>query len=331
MRVIQFGIGPIGLKVTAYLSEKPNIEIVGAIDSDVSKRGADLGELAALSAPLGVKVSAETSRILNETKADVVILTTSSTLKSIQPQIMEIVSTGKNVVSSCEELVYPWNTQPAVAEAIDSAARKHNVSVLSTGINPGFLMDFLPLVMTGICQQVRKVTVKRIQNAIFRRIPFQKKIGAGLTVEEFTERVEAGILRHVGLVESIHLLASGLGWMLDKAEDTISPVLASHRVTTSELTIEPGMAAGVRQIGRGFMNGEEVIKLLFQATMEEQEPRDRIIIEGKPNLNLTIKEGVNGDVATTAIIVNAIPVVCNAAPGLRTMVDVGLIPFQASC
>ncbi|MCK8602519.1 NAD(P)H-dependent amine dehydrogenase family protein [Desulfoferrobacter suflitae] len=329
IRVIQYGIGPIGQRITAQLNEKTNVQIVGAIDSDPQKTGVDLGELAGLNTSLGVKVTDDSAGLLSDIEADVVVLTTTSTMKNIEPQIMEIVASGKNLISSCEELVYPWKTQPEIAKKIDLAAVDHRVSVLSTGVNPGFLMDFFPLAMTGICQEVRRIHVERIQDARQRRIPFQKKIGAGLPLEHFNQRLEEGVLRHVGLVESLHLLAAGMGWSLERAEDIISPVIASKPLEIGDLSIEPGMAAGVRQIGRGFVKGEEVITLHFEASIGEPAPRDRIVIKGRPDLDVTVKDGVNGDIATTAIIVNAIPTVINAAPGLRTMIDAGLISFWA--
>ncbi len=325
VKVIQYGIGPIGLKMLQYAAERPSLEIVGAVDIDPAKVGKDVGELAELSGPLGVTVSGNASELLGKVDADVVILTTSSSLEQIKPQVLEILSFGKNIVSSCEELMFPWLTQPEVADEIDRAAKNNEVSVLATGVNPGFLMDFLPLVMTGVCKEVRKVTVERLQNAQFRRLPFQKKIGAGLSLEKFSARSEQGVLRHVGLIESIHLIASGLGWELEKAEDILSPVIARERIETPDLVIEPGQASGVNQIGKGFVNGEEVITLYFEAAVGAAESRERILIEGTPNIDLTIKNGVNGDVATCAILANAIPVVVDAAPGLRTMADVRAI------
>lgn len=325
IRVIQYGIGPIGIKMMQYLGERTSLELVGAVDIDPAKIGKDVGELAGLPGPLGVTVSGKASDLLGRLEADAVVLTTSSSLDQIKPQVLEILSYGKNVVSSCEELMYPWLTQPDTAEEIDRAAKASGVSVLATGVNPGFLMDFLPLVMTGVCKDVRKVTVERIQNAQFRRLPFQKKIGAGLTLEEFNARAEKGVLRHVGLTESIHLIATGLGWELDKAEDVLSPVIAEKRIKTEDLVIEPGQAAGVNQVGKGFVNDEEVITLYFEAAVGAAESRERILIEGTPSIDLTIKDGVNGDVATCAILANAIPVVVDAAPGLRTMADVRAI------
>jgi 2,4-diaminopentanoate dehydrogenase len=327
IKVMQYGVGPIGLMTTECLVEKPGLSIVGAIDANPEKIGKDLGVLAGLSKPLGVEVSGDAFSLLRELDADVVILTTTSSLETIRPQIMEIISAGKKVVSSCEELTYPWLTKPEIARDIDEAAKRNGASVLSTGVNPGFLMDFLPLVMSGVCKRVEKIVAERIQDAQFRRLPFQQKIGAGLNLEQFQQKVEAGVLRHVGLVESMHLIASGIGWKLERTEDEIFPVIASEAVVTPDLTVKAGKVTGVRQVSCAYAEGREVIKLIFQATVGEPNPHDRILIEGIPDIELTIKDGVNGDIATCAILVNAIPAVMRAQPGLRTMVDIGLIPF----
>ena len=327
IRVVQYGLGAIGCKVVQYLNERAHFQIVGAIDADPKKVGTDLGNLAELSAPLGLNVTANSRDLLEQVNADVVLLTTTSDLKKIRPQIMEILSCGKNVLSTCEELMYPWVTNPELAEEIDRVAKEHRVSVLSTGVNPGFLMDFLPLVMTAICRDVKRVTVERIQDAQFRRLPFQEKIGAGLSVQEFENRVRQGSLRHVGLTESMHLVASRLGWILDRTEDVVDPVLAEKPVVTKNRTIEPGKALGVNQIGRAYVNSKEVITLVFRASIGEPEPRDRIVIEGNPDIDMAISKGVNGDAATCAIIVNAVPVVIQAQPGLRTMADISPISF----
>lgn len=327
IRVVQYGLGPIGCRSVQYMTDRSHLALVGAIDSDPQKVGVDVGELAELSEPLGIRVTDDSTSVLREAEAEVVVLTTTSSLEQIRSQVLQIIYSGKNVVSTCEELMYPWLTSPKLAEEIDLAARDQGVSVLSTGVNPGFLMDFLPLVMTAICRDVKKVTVERIQDAQFRRLPFQKKIGAGLTVQEFEDRVGAGNLRHVGLTESMHLIAAGLGWNLESTEDIIEPVLASREVVTADLAVESGRALGVNQIGRGYVGGKELITLIFRATVGEPDPRDRILIQGTPSIDLAIQEGVNGDTATCAIVVNAIPVVIQAPAGLRTMADINPISF----
>ena len=321
IKVVQMGLGPIGNKATLYLAERENLQIVGAVDADPAKVGKDVGVLAGL-APLGVAVKPDIAQALEGQSADVVLLTTSSALTRIADQLKQVLPFGVHVVSSCEELSYPWQTNPAVAGEIDELAKKHGVSVLATGVNPGFLMDFLPIAMTGVCKSVRQVTVERIQDATFRRIPFQKKIGAGLTQAEFQAKVEQGVLRHVGLTESVQMIASRLGWRLDSTSDEITPVVAETDVPLGDGVIEAGKVLGVRQIGRGIVNGREAITLFFRAAIGEPESRDRIIIDGEPSIDSCIKGGVNGDVATCAILVNAIPAVMKARPGLRTMADI---------
>lgn len=326
LRVVQYGLGPIGIQMVKYLSARPAIEIVGAVDINPDKVGKDLGELAGSGTPSGIKVNGDGAGLLKSTKPDAVVLTTTSILERIAPDVIQIVSLGVNVISSCEELMYPWVTRPDIARRIDDAASGHGVSVLSTGVNPGFLMDFLPLVLTGVCREVKKIRVERIQDAQFRRLPFQKKIGAGLSLDEFQAKADQGVLRHVGLTESLHMIGAKLGWKLDKTEDILSPVITEKQLRTEFLTVEPGQAAGVSQIGRAYCKGEEVISLIFRAAVGETDPHERIAITGTPDIEMTIPNGINGDVATCAIIANAIPVVINARPGLRTMADIEVIP-----
>ena len=321
IKVIQYGLGPIGSRTTKYLLERPNIEIIGAIDIAPDKVGKDVAELAGKAA-IGVKVSDDADGVMKNSGADIVALTTTSDVVRAKGQILGIVRCGLNVVSTCEELAYPWDTQPELSTEIDQAATDAAVSVLGTGVNPGFLMDLLPLSLTAICRKVESVTIERIQNAAFRRLPFQKKIGAGLTPEEFQQKIDEGTLRHVGLTESMHMIAAKLGWKLDKTEDIIQPILAEEPVESSAMTIDPGKALGVFQLGRGWMNGQLMITLDFRAGIGQPEPRDRVIIKGDPSIDSIIPGGVNGDVATCAIVVNAIPTVVAARPGLRTMADI---------
>lgn len=321
IKVIQYGLGPIGNKITKYLIEKEKFEIVGAIDIDPNKVGKDVGELAGLDS-IGTLVTDNAEKLFQEVNADVVVLTTASSLKIVTPQIIQILNYGLPIVSTCEELSYPWLTEPELSKEIDIKAKEKNAAVLGTGVNPGFLMDFLPVALTGVCKSVKSVQVERYQNAFYRRIPFQQKIGAGLTIEQFRQKEKAGTLRHVGLTESMHMIAARLGWHLDKTEDIINPVIAEEKVTEGELIIEKGNALGVEQIGRGFQNGKEIITLIFKAWVGEENPRERIVIEGEPSIDSTINGGVNGDIATCAITVNAIPNIINAKPGLRTMADI---------
>ncbi len=323
VRVVQFGCGPIGCSIARLATKKPDIELVGAID--LVNVGRDIGEVAGIGRNLGVAISSDTDTVLDKLKPDVVLHATGSSFEVVYPQLEKIVKAGANIVSTCEELSYPYRKQSKLANAIDKLAREYKVTVLATGVNPGFLMDTWPLFMTGICQEVSHVKVIRVQDASPRRIPFQKKIGAGKTPAEFDELVKAGTLRHVGLSESIAMIASGLGWELDEIKETIEPVIARSEVGSDYITVKLGQAAGVKQIGLGLKDGRELIILDFQAYIGAPESYDAVYITGIPNIEVIIKGGTNGDLATAATVVNSIPRVISALPGLVTMKDLPVV------
>lgn len=324
-RAVLFGCGPIGCGVARYARQRRDISLVGAIDADPRLVGRDLGEVAEAGEPFDIAISADANATLSEARPDVVFLTTVSSLKLIQPQVQACLAAGANVVSTCEELAFPNRRDPRLAAEIDQAARARNVTVLATGVNPGFLMDAWPLFMTAVCQRVDRVRAVRVQNAASRRGPFQRKIGAGRSLDEFHRLVAAGTLKHVGLPESIDMIASGLGWELDEVKESIEPVVATERVETDFVVVEPGQAAGVRQIGRGFRAGEERITLEFEASVGAPESYDAVYITGLPDLEVVIRGGTHGDLATAAIVVNSVPRVLKAPPGLLTMKDMPIV------
>lgn len=319
IRVVQYGVGPIGSGLVKYALGKKGIKIVGAIDIDKSKVGRDLGDLV-VGKRLGLPITDDID-LLARTKPDVVLHSTGSYLRDVKPQLLKIIDAGADLISTCEELAYPFLKHPDVAKQIDSKARKKGVTVLGTGVNPGFVMDTLVITTTGVCQDVKKIRSSRIQDASTRRLPFQKKIGAGLTPTEFRERVAQGTIRHVGFEESIAMIASALGWELDRIEERIEPKIAEKAVASDYITVAPGQAAGLDQTAWGISNGEQVITLNLQAYLGCPEPRESITIEGQPPIELTIKGGIHGDVATSSVVVNCIPRVMNAQPGLVTMKD----------
>lgn len=326
INMIQVGIGPLGQKIVRYAIERECFNIVGAVDTDPQKIGRDLGELCGID-PLGVIVYGNLNDAIKDKNVEVALLTTVSSVISLESQVAELAEAGLNIVSTCEELFFSKKTQPEVSKRIDEICRKHSVACLGTGINPGYLMDFLPSVLTGLCQNVKKVEVWRIQDASVRRIPFQQKIGAGLTLEEFEAKKKTGTLRHVGLPESVDFIADKLGWKLDSSTESLEPVIAETEISSGYKPISKGMACGVHQVGRGFMRESEVITLNFKAAVGEPESYDQIHIDGEPAIKSRIAGGVNGDIATCAITLNAVRCVLQASHGLKTMGEVPSIAF----
>jgi 2,4-diaminopentanoate dehydrogenase len=323
VKVIQYGCGAIGCSIVRLVTKKQNIDIVGAVD--IINIGRDLGDIAGLDRMLGVTISNDAESILREYKPDVILHATSSFLSETYPQLEQCIRAGANIISTCEELSYPYRKQLGLASALDKLAKDYQVTVLGTGVNPGFLMDSWPLFMTGVCQDVNHITVVRIQDASVRRISFQKKIGAGKSVEEFKKLVDTGTLRHIGLSESIAMFAEGLGWELDDITETVEPIIADTEVCCDFVTLKPGQVIGVKQVGRGFIDSKELVTLDFQAYLGAKESYDAVYIDGRPNMEVLIKGGINGDIATAAIVVNSVKRVIEAPPGLITMKDLPIV------
>lgn len=325
-RVVCYGLGPIGLGIARLALARPGVEIVGAVDIDPAKADLDLGALLG-GPPIGVVVGDDARAVLASARPDAVLHATSSSLARVAPQLRDIAASGANVVSTCEELAYPWTAQPQLAADLDATARRAGVTMLGVGVNPGYAMDALPLMLTAPCAEVRAVRVLRVVDAARRREPLQRKIGAGLTPEEFAARVRAGAVRHVGLAESLHMLATSLGWRLDRSEDTIAAVLAEQPISTEYLSVAAGQVAGVRQIARGFLKGREVLTLELRMYLGAPDQQDAVAIDGDPPIQTTIPGGIHGDIATAAIMVNAVPSAIRAAPGLASMAEVPLAHF----
>jgi len=321
IRAIQYGIGPIGASIAKLLREKDSIELVGAIDTDPAKIGRDLGEVVGASdAPWGVKVSGDAKGVL-EQSADVVMHTTSSSLPKVTDQLLACLDVGSCVVSTCEELSYPYRTHPDLAAKLDAAAKESGVALVGTGINPGFVMDKLVVTLAAVSQRIDHASAIRIVDASKRRLPLQKKIGAGLSVDEFRAKVTEGTIKHVGLPESVAMVADSLGLRVDEITETIEPKVATEHVQTEFLTVEPGQAAGVHQIARGFSEGREVIYMELQMYVGAKDPADKVELQGHPNISLIIPGGSHGDIATASVAVNSIPVILEAPSGLRTSRD----------
>src|SRR6266850_2600390 len=314
IRAIQYGVGPIGASIAKLMREKQAIEIIGAIDTDPAKIGRDLGEMVgATDAPWGVAISADAKEVL-EQNADVVMHSTSSSLAKVMDQLLACLEAESCIVSTCEELSYPFRTHPELAAKLDAAAKEWGVALVGTGVNPGFVMDKLVVTLAAVAQ--------RIEDASKRRLPLQKKIGAGMTVEEFRAQVKAGVIKHVGLPESVAMVADSLNLPVEQISETIEPKIATERVQTEFLTVEAGQTAGVHQIARGLSkDGKELVYLELQMYVGAKDPADTISLTGHPNISLVIPGGSHGDIATAAVVVNSIPVILDAPAGLRTARD----------
>ena len=318
-RVALIGLGAIGREVLKALDGIASVRVVSAVDPRFV--GRDAGEVCGLPA-MGMAVLARTEEALVSDAADVALVLTGSGTAEMLPIVEVAAAAGIDVISSCEDLAFAaWGT-PNLALGIEAMARSGGITVLGTGVNPGFVMDRLPLQLAGACVRVKAIHVERVVDAAKRRAPLRAKVGADLTPEEFAAGVAARRLGHRGLPESCALLGIGLRLPFDEVRSTIEPVLTS--AASPRAGIAPGRVAGLRQSAIGLRGGREIARLDLEMSVAAPDPHDRIRIDGDPPLDVLIAGGTHGDRGTVGTIINAIPAVIAAAPGLKTILDLPL-------
>lgn len=330
--VIQVGFGPMGQLVTKLLLKRKNINLLAVVDIAEELQGKDVKGFLRNEFKTNLKVIADLKDILKSNKVDVVIIATSSFFEKISPMILEVVNAGTNVISLCEQLSYPLVFHPKLSEKVDLEAKKNDVTVVGTGINPGYLMDLLPIVLTAPCETVEKIHVTRMMNSSHRRKPFQRKIGTGLTTEEFKQKIEEKeITGHVGLEESMQMINAALGLDCDEIiELSPEPKITDKEIQGPDGKVPGGFVCGLHSRGIAKKKGKEMIILDFIAYAGDHEEYDSVEIEGIPGIHQTIKGGVHGDVGTASMVVNLIPKVVKANPGLLTMKDLPVPCFTGN-
>jgi 4-hydroxy-tetrahydrodipicolinate reductase len=313
-----------GKLVADLILQRENLSLKGVVDIDPKLQGQNLGKLLNNKMGNDIRIESDLNNLLVNNNIDVTIISTSSSLESVAPLIKEAVNSSSNVISICEELSYPFQYYPKISEELNSLALSNNKTIVGTGINPGYLMDLLPIVITAPIQVVKSIKVTRMMNSAKRRVPFQLKIGTGMSKEEFHQKISnKEITGHVGLTQSIQMICDALGFEYDEIKE-FSPeaVLTENEFTTSYgVKILRGNVRGLRSKAVAIKANEEIIQLDFIAYSGEHEEYDSIEIEGTPNIHQKIIGGVHGDLGTSAMVVNLVPIVTKAKSGLLTMKD----------
>jgi len=329
IKVLQFGLGPIGLESLKLAAAQSWLEIIGGVDIDPAKIGRSLAELTGVAALAGAKVFPNlTAAFAAAGKPDVILHTAGSSAAASFEQMRPALQDGVSVASTCEELIFPALKTPELTREFDALCKQSGARLAATGVNPGFVMDVLPICLTGVCREVKSIYVERVVNAATRRQPLQAKIGSGQNPDDFRAKFAAGRAGHAGFQQSVALLAHAMGWVIDEIRESCEPVVAASRVTTKFFDVAPGQSLGIHQQCLGLSRGETKIKLDLQMYLDAPLPHDAIVVKGRPDLNLVLNGGVAGDDATVAALINLVPRLLAAAPGVRLMTE---LPVPAWC
>ncbi|MFW9999359.1 MAG: hypothetical protein ACFE9Q_07920 [Candidatus Hodarchaeota archaeon] len=322
--VIQIGLGPMGKLITILLLKSKNINVIGVVDIAPKLVGKNLNKIFNEIDDSEIVIQPNLENAIAKKKVDVVIIATSSSLEKVAPIIKQAVKSGSNVISICEELSYPYDYYPQLSKELDQLAKSNGVSIVGTGINPGYLMDLLPIVITAPCQDVKSIKVTRMMNSAKRREPFQRKIGTGLRIEEFHQKINKHeISGHVGLTQSIQMIVAALGLHYDEIIEFPPKEIITEKdlITSYGEKVPKGYVCGLQSKAIAKQENKDIISLDFIAYAGEHEEYDSIIIEGIPNIHQKIIGGVHGDIGTAGMVVNLIPKIIDAKPGLFTMKD----------
>ena len=325
IKVIQFGLGPIGIESLKLAADQSWLEIIGGVDIDPTKVGRTLAEVTGVAALAAAKIYPSLDALFAAVgRPDVVLHTAGSSAAVSFAQLKPALNLGLSVASTCEELIFPALKTPDMAAEFDQLCRRTGARIAGTGVNPGFVMDVLPICLTGVSCDVTSIYVERVVNASTRRQPLQAKIGSGQNPDAFRAKFAAGKAGHAGFQQSVALLADAMGWKLDEIRESCEPVVATSRVVTKFFDVAPGQSLGIHQKCYGLCGGETKIKLDLQMYLEAPLPHDAIVVKGRPDLNLVLNGGVAGDDATVAALINIVPRLLAAAPGVRLMTELPL-------
>lgn len=327
LRVGLCGLGTVGSQVgRLLLDHRRGAVVVGAATKYEHQIGRPLGEVVSARTGAGPTVVDSLEQVIAE-EPDVVVLCTGSFLPDVVNEVLQCAVAGVDLVSPCEELAFPFATDPAVGLKLDEAARSGGATILGTGVNPGFIFDALLSVATGVCWDIEAIRGRRVVDTVEFGENIHLRLGIGYTLDEFEQGHREGtIAGHVGFPESIELVCERLGVRLDKpVEQTFEPMIADTDAPTKYGAVGAGRTEGFIQRATGVSRGKDflVLELLLHLRpgVAGFEPADTFAIDGMHPVNLTLHPGMDAVLATSASLVNSIPAVVRAGPGLKTIKD----------
>lgn len=330
-RVVQWATGNIGTKALRAVIEHPQLELVGLHVHSADKAGVDAGELAGVG-PTGVLATTSID--------DVLALGADCVLYMRQgcdfDEVCRILESGTNIVTTRGELHRPESLDPEVRERVEAACARGGASIHATGSSPGFITEALPLVLLSMQRRLDLLQIDEYADMASRNSPdlLFRVMAFGTDPDDFDQRRFGHIAHSFG--PSLSALADAIGLPLDRIEPGGEVAVATRDVTIAAGTVRAGTVAAQRPMATGYRGDEPIIR--FQATWyvttdldqdwDLQDTGWRVQVAGDTPVDLRITFPVEPERYpevspgfTAHPAVNAVPAVCDAAPGIRTTAD----------
>lgn len=327
VKVAIWGFGAMGSGMARMILKKDGFEIVGVCDLYEEIVGKSIFDLLGITkTQKDVFITNDISKLIVESKPELVLLATDSYTATAYPKIRFLVEQGCNIISTAEEMAYPYANEPELSKEIDQLAKKHRVTVLGTGVNPGMMMDLLAITLSGIMSDVTDFQISRVNSLS----PFGKTVmeeqGVGFTLDKFNEKMKSHeIAGHVGFKESTHMIAASLGSKVLSFEQSMAPIVTNIDRKSPYGFAKKGDVCGVDMKSDSLLENHISINMhhpqQIEPAMGGVSTKDQIHIGGSPEVHMTISPEIDGGIGTIAICVNMIPHVINSRPGLKTMID----------
>lgn len=321
-RVLLVGFGAVNRAVLRLCLQRPSLEVVGVVVRTPEREGERASETVP-SAADDLRLTTDLAAAISNTRPEIALVATQTRLADVLPVLEVIAASGTPAICTAEELAFVQPTDSREAAHLHDVIRRSGVAIVATGVNPGFVLDLWPIVLSGLAWNIQSIWARRVVDVSAFGPVVRAALGIGFVPGAFDSGVRDGaIVGHAGFRESLRAIAGRLGRPLDRIESAIDPIVLGRDVLLADGSIlRAGRTGGAEQVARGWAGGAEpwielVMTLHVDLGSLGLSPIDEVHVAGEHDLSVRIEPGCGPIRSTAALIVNGITTALAADPGL---------------